>query len=231
VVIIGDRGKNQVVNLHYMLSKISNVPKPSVLWCYKKELGFSSHKKKRMKQIKKLAQRGLLDTSRDDPFEIFVSSTNIRYCYYAESHKILGNTFGMCVLQDFEALTPNILARTVETVQGGGLVVLLLGTIQSLKQLYTMAMDVHDRFRTQAHQDVVARFNERFILSLSKCKSCLIMDDELNVLPLSSPMKDGTFSLSDKQLEQIKKNEQEWHQLKDSLEATPILGELIARTK
>jgi len=143
----------------------------------------------------------------------------------------LGNTFGMCVLQDFEALTPNILARTVETVQGGGLVVLLLGTIQSLKQLYTMAMDVHDRFRTQAHQDVVARFNERFILSLSKCKSCLIMDDELNVLPLSSPMKDGTFSLSDKQLEQIKKNEQEWHQLKDSLEATPILGELIARTK
>ena len=58
-----------------------------------------SHKKKRMKQIKKMAQRGLLDPESDDPFSLFVASTNIRYCYYADTHKILGNTFGMCVLQ------------------------------------------------------------------------------------------------------------------------------------
>lgn len=51
----------------------------------------------------------------------------------------------MCVLQDFEALTPNLLARTVETVEGGGLVVLLLRSVNSLKQLYTMSMDVHQR--------------------------------------------------------------------------------------
>jgi hypothetical protein len=31
--------------------------RPSVLWCYKKELGFSSHKQKRMKQLKKMASR------------------------------------------------------------------------------------------------------------------------------------------------------------------------------
>ena len=43
-------------------------------------------------------------------------------------------------LKDFEAVTPNLLARTVETVEGGGLVVLLLRTMSSLKQLYTMAM-------------------------------------------------------------------------------------------
>jgi len=46
----------------------------------------------------------------------------------------------MCVLQDFEALTPNLLARTIETVEGGGLIVLLLKTMSSLKQLYTMTM-------------------------------------------------------------------------------------------
>ena len=50
-------------------------------------------------------------------------------------HKVLGNTFGMCVLQDFEALTPNLLARTIETVEGGGVVVLLLRTMTSLKQV------------------------------------------------------------------------------------------------
>ena len=31
----------------------------------------------------------------------------------------------------------------------------------SLKQLYTMVMDVHTRYRTEAHQEVVCRFNER----------------------------------------------------------------------
>lgn len=62
------------------------------------------------------------------------------YSYYKESEKILGNTFGMLVLQDFEAITPNLLARTIETVEGGGLVVLLLKTMTSLRQLYTMTM-------------------------------------------------------------------------------------------
>ncbi len=46
----------------------------------------------------------------------------------------------MVTPQDFEALTPNLLARTIETVEGGGIVVILLRTIASLQQLYTMAM-------------------------------------------------------------------------------------------
>ena len=52
-----------------------------------------------MRQIKKMAQRGLLDPEQEDPFSLFVASTDIRYCYYNDTHKILGNTFGMCVLQ------------------------------------------------------------------------------------------------------------------------------------
>ena len=71
------------------------------------------------------------------------------------------NTFSVFPCQDFEALTPNLLARTIETVEGGGVVVLLLRTMTSLKQLYTMTMDVHSRYRTEAHQEITARFNER----------------------------------------------------------------------
>ena len=52
-----------------------------------------------MKQLQKKIKSGTLDLKKDDPFELFVSSTNIRYCYYAETHKILGNTYGMCILQ------------------------------------------------------------------------------------------------------------------------------------
>jgi N-acetyltransferase 10 len=40
-VIIGDKGRDQVVNLHYMLSKASVKARPSVLWCYKKDLALS----------------------------------------------------------------------------------------------------------------------------------------------------------------------------------------------
>ena len=46
----------------------------------------------------------------------------------------------MFILQGFEALTSNLLARTTEMVEGGGLVILLLKTMTSLKQLYTMTM-------------------------------------------------------------------------------------------
>ena len=52
-----------------------------------------------MKQLQKKIKSGKLDVKEDDPFELFVASTNIRYCYYAETHKILGQTFGMCILQ------------------------------------------------------------------------------------------------------------------------------------
>ena len=116
---------------------------------------------------------------------MFIASVPVRWCYYKESSQVLGQTFGMAVLQDFEALTPNLLCRTLETVEGGGLAVLLLRTMSSLKQLYTLAMDVHARFRTGAHADVVGRFNERFLLSLCHCRRALVLDDELNVLPVS----------------------------------------------
>ena len=58
-----------------------------------------SHRKKRMRQLQKKLKSGTLDLKQDDPFELFVAATTIRYCYYAETQKILGNTYGMCVLQ------------------------------------------------------------------------------------------------------------------------------------
>ena len=40
------------------------------------------------------------------------------------------------VLQDFESVTPNVLCRAMETVEGGGCIVMLFNTLTSLKQLY-----------------------------------------------------------------------------------------------
>ncbi|XP_076125510.1 RNA cytidine acetyltransferase [Alosa pseudoharengus] len=230
-VIVGDHGRDQVVILHHMLSKATVRARPSVLWCYKKELGFSSNRKKRMRQLQKKIKTGTLNLNQDDPFELFVAATNIRYCYYNETHKILGNTFGMCVLQDFEALTPNLLARTVETVEGGGIVVILLRTMNSLKQLYTMTMDVHSRYRTEAHQDVVGRFNERFILSLSSCKTCVAIDDQLNILPISSHIANIKPIPPKTQDDPPSPREQELKDLKESLQDTQPVGVLVDSCK
>ncbi|KAJ1752604.1 N-acetyltransferase 10 [Coemansia sp. RSA 1821] len=228
-VLVGDKGKDQVVNLHWMLSQARVSGRPSVLWCYKKELGFTSHRKKREAKIKRDIKRGVREANQEDPFEMFITVTDIRYTYYKETHKILGNTYGMCVLQDFEALTPNILARTIETVEGGGIVVLLLKTMKSLKQLYTMTMDVHTRYRTEVHGDVVARFNERFILSLADNKSCLVVDDELNVLPIS--LGKSVKPLPPKKTSELQPREQELASLKETLADTEPIGSLVARAK
>lgn len=238
LVLVGDHGKDQVPNLHYLLSKSSMKARPSVLWCYKKELGFSTHKKKRMKKMK-TKMKGLAKSESDmDNFELFLSQTDINWCYYKDTHRVLGTTVGMLVLQDFEALTPNLLARTIETVQGGGLIVFLLRTVKSLKQLYAMSMDVHARYRTEAQADVVPRFNERFILSLGKCHNCLVCDDELNILPLS---KSALKRLG--QENRVEKgdagevvaletaDERELAALKESLADTPHVGVLVDLTK
>ncbi|KAH8380803.1 hypothetical protein KR009_006477 [Drosophila setifemur] len=206
-IVIGDKARDQVPILYDILTKSTVKARPTVLWCYKNKdeaiskwvalirsppessetsmnspSCFFSHGKKRAKKI----AVGKVDVNEADLFDSFRVATTIHGRYYSETHAVLGRTYGVCVLQDFEALTPNLLARTVETVEGGGLIILLLKTLQSLKQLYTMSMDVHKRFRTEAHQTVTCRFNERLILSLADCRRCLVVNDDLTVLPLSS---------------------------------------------
>ncbi|KFM61808.1 N-acetyltransferase 10, partial [Stegodyphus mimosarum] len=137
----------------------------------------------------------------------------------------------MAILQDFEALTPNLLARTVETVEGGGMILILLQTLTSLKQLYTMAMDVHARYRTEAHQDIVCRFNERFILSLPTCSDCLVLDDKLNILPISSNAL-SIKPLPPKSLDGPKSlEEEELISLKSSVDSSQPVGVLVKLCK
>lgn len=230
-VVVGDRAKDVIVNLHYILSAQDVKQNKSVLWAYKKDLlGFTSHRKKREAKIKKEVKRGIRDPNTEDPFELFVTLNQIRYVYYKETEKILGNTYGMCILQDFEALTPNLLARTIETVEGGGMVILLLKGMKSLKQLYTMSMDVHSRYRTEAHDDVVSRFNERFILSLGSCDSCLVLDDEMNVLPISGGKSVKALPPANPS-DEDSSSKKELQTIKEKLADTEPVGSLVTLAK
>lgn len=134
-LIVGDRAASQLATLHYMLAKAApGRPPPSLLWCYKTELGFSPHQARAIRATKKRAARGLLAAGpagkggaaaaaggvAAPTFELFVASASIRYARYADADTLLGATYGLVVLQDFEGLTPNLLARTAEMAGGGG---------------------------------------------------------------------------------------------------------------
>lgn len=107
-------------------------------------------------------------------------------------------------------------------------------------------MDVHQRFRTEAHQDVVPRFNERFLLSLASCKRyslyhhkyifhnfhcfisccprCLVVDDQLAVLPVASHNLHVTPVEAS---QEVTESEGELNELKTQLRDTQPVGNLV----
>ena len=58
-----------------------------------------------LNKLKRDKARGLLSNGGNDGtadnFELFIGSTDINWCYYKDSHRVLGSTVGMLVLQDF----------------------------------------------------------------------------------------------------------------------------------
>eukprot|EP00604_Paraphysomonas_vestita_P002431 CAMPEP_0174819684 /NCGR_PEP_ID=MMETSP1107-20130205/3092_1 /TAXON_ID=36770 /ORGANISM="Paraphysomonas vestita, Strain GFlagA" /LENGTH=601 /DNA_ID=CAMNT_0016033693 /DNA_START=267 /DNA_END=2069 /DNA_ORIENTATION=- len=97
-----------------------------------------------------------------------------------------------------------------------------------------MTMDVHSRYRTEAHHEITPRFSERFILSLADCKSCLVLDDELNILPLSSKI-DHIPAAGTVEIEAYNPVDQELTALKASLQedgsGTSHISALVSLTK
>eukprot|EP01006_Ploeotia_vitrea_P017304 TRINITY_DN48402_c0_g1_i1.p1 TRINITY_DN48402_c0_g1~~TRINITY_DN48402_c0_g1_i1.p1 ORF type:complete len:949 (+),score=72.26 TRINITY_DN48402_c0_g1_i1:1-2847(+) len=170
-MLISDDTAQQVANIYALLKREKSGGLQPVLWAYKEEL---------------ILKKGRKSANKDENVENFVQQANLRYSYYSDTHKVLGNTFSMCVIQDFEGITPNLLARTIETVEGGGVILLLIRRLTELKQLYTLTMDVHNRYRTAKHKYVKPRFNERLLLSLAKCPTFLAIDDQLQVVPFSN---------------------------------------------
>lgn len=91
-----------------------------------------------------------------------------------------------------------------------------------------MSMDVHKRYRTEAHQNVTCRFNERLILSLADCERCLLVNDDLTVLPLSSKTADiKTVDVS----AVGSANDGLLNELKENLRDTPPAGPLVSLCK
>ena len=64
-------------------------------------------------------------------FNNFLKTTPHSKVLYNETDVVLGNTFDVLILIDFEVMTPNNLAKTVETVRGGGMIIFCLEDIKT----------------------------------------------------------------------------------------------------
>ena len=63
---------------------------------------YFNHYRQNKKELKKLEKRlktGKCDVSKENAYDIFLISTPIKYCSFNESQKVLGNTYGMCIIQ------------------------------------------------------------------------------------------------------------------------------------
>ncbi|KAI5133840.1 N-acetyltransferase 10 [Nematocida ausubeli] len=130
--IIGVRGKvkDVVHHIHSLLSRYT--VRPTVLWVYEKELEAKTHKIGQAKKRKNAGEAALSN------FESFVVNTEINYVFHSEAEKVLGTSTDFCVLQDFSKIKANALASVVESVRGGGLILLPIEETDSIytKRLY-----------------------------------------------------------------------------------------------
>lgn len=82
-LVVGDRAKDQVVNLHSMVSHANHNAKVNVLWCMKDELDFGSTSRKRQEKRARQEVKGGLSTEvSKDAFQTFLAQTSIRFCKY-----------------------------------------------------------------------------------------------------------------------------------------------------
>jgi N-acetyltransferase 10 len=110
----------------------------------------------------------------EEPLFLLFHSAKIRFCSYSSTHKICGNTFGICVFQDFEALTPGLITRVIDTVTGGGCIIIIMNNVHTPLNKLSFCLNSTTR-------EILQSFNERFFYSLVSNPCCILIDDKRNI--------------------------------------------------
>lgn len=178
VVLVGLGTKQHIPTLHARLGRAS--PLQSIIWCYKnaETAADCAAKKQRL-------------ADEDDPLVKWIKINNPEHILYKESSRVLGRTCDMLVLQDFEALSPNMAVTCIETVRGGGLVVLLLDQDRSLNQLIARKTDIHEGLGT----DFEPIFNKRLFKSLIQTGSTIFLDSKMKVMNITQGFADAVAEI------------------------------------
>ena len=107
--------------------------------------------------------------------EVGFPPENFRYCAYAESYRLLGTTNDFLILNMRRGARPNDMGRLVETVRGGGLVILYNLCLSAEKPWDT---SIHRSFLTPPYRlkDINVRFEKYFLRKLLENRSVWILN-------------------------------------------------------
>mmetsp|Transcript_38975 Transcript_38975/g.79791 ORF Transcript_38975/g.79791 Transcript_38975/m.79791 type:complete len:332 (+) Transcript_38975:70-1065(+) len=221
-LIVGPNAKYQVPFIHYVWSKNSSKTRNRVLWCYK------DHTSSPLSELAKIKQKfGKKWKNQVN----FFNKTNVRFCYHNQTSQILGETFGMSIIQNFETISPNILARVIETVEGGGLIVFLIETVNPFEKLKNVSLKLHKKFEKMAYKTLAGRFMDILLFSLNECPTFLILDDKLNLIKNGIEKKREKISKPVSNTEEEKKSEVLLYELVKNLKGMEPLSSLVSKTR
>ncbi|KAH9387375.1 N-acetyltransferase 10 [Nematocida major] len=149
IIGVCSKVKNVVHHVHSLLSMY--VIRPRVLWVYEKELEAKTHKIGKARKRKGAGEVALSN------FESFIVNTEINYVFHSEAEKVLGTTTDMCILQDFSKIKANALASVIESVRGGGIILVPIEETESVytKRLYHLLQSAGNYIILDGQMNVV----------------------------------------------------------------------------
>lgn len=169
LAILGKDGKKSIPDLHELVSKVSIIN--DIVWCYK------NVETEQDKELKKIKIR-----DEDDSFSKWVKIHNIEYILYKEINRILGRTCDMLILEDFDALTPNIIASCIETVRGGGIILFIFDKANSVNEIISRSSDL---VLESISGKTAQRFNRRLFKLLLNTNCAIFLDQGLQVVNMA----------------------------------------------
>ncbi|MCD6538504.1 tRNA(Met) cytidine acetyltransferase [Candidatus Bathyarchaeota archaeon] len=114
-------------------------------------------------------------TEKIEELRLSCKDLNLKSYVYAESDRLLGTTNDILILDMSRGARPNDIGRLVETVRGGGLII-----------LYNLSLNVDRRWETSIHkklivppyspEDINVRFERYFIRKLLETRGVWILD-------------------------------------------------------
>ncbi|MEN2498603.1 MAG: N-acetyltransferase 10, partial [Marteilia pararefringens] len=173
----------------YRLMDIINEsrPRPTVNWIYEKQQksDLSRTNKKNARKMAKFSikkQVSNFNFEKNDLFQQFMNSNTVNQIFYKDCDSLLGSTCDICILQNFTSITPNNLAKIIETVSGGGSIIYLVENCSKIEDLITMNMKYHSHIQSELFRESFHNLNKRFVYTLLDSKHSLFLNSDLKIL-------------------------------------------------
>ncbi|KAG9396216.1 Helicase [Carpediemonas membranifera] len=201
-VVVGAKAETQIQRMYALYTKQKGAARRGtvrgareILWCYLDSNPISRFSVQLRRNIKK--KRFRAEQSADDAsLSTFLAQNHIEFMKYSDMKRTEGKTYEMLVLSSFDSISPDTLARAVETVTGGGIIFIALDKMTALRQLEDLVNGPGPEPVGHA-TELKDRYSSRFTRSLLACPTAAFITDEWSVLSGVRPLvvPDATASI------------------------------------